>query len=89
MVSKKISKIFNDIIERSWKLQESVEEYFRGFGKGNYGRVIKMARKPEYEEYMKTCEITGAGILIIGALGFAIYYMWVHLPDWVSGWLGL
>ena len=89
MVSKKVTKLLDDIIDKSWKLQETVEEKFRGIGKGNYGRVIKMARKPEYDEYMKTCAITGAGILIIGAIGFAIYYLWVHLPDWIIEVFGL
>lgn len=89
MVSKKYSKLLDDIIDKSWKLQESIEELFRGMGKGNYGRVIKMARKPEYDEYMKTCGITGLGILVIGLLGFSIYYLWTHLPDWVGGGLGL
>lgn len=89
MVSKKVTKLLDDIIDKSWNLQETVEEKFRGIGKGNYGRVIKMARKPEYDEYMKTCAITGAGILIIGAIGFAIYYLWVHLPDWIIEVFGL
>ena len=89
MVSKKISKLLDDIIDKSWKLQETIEEKFRGLGKGNYGRVIKMARKPEYDEYMKTCGITGVGIVIIGGLGFAIYYLWVHLPNWIVDWFGL
>ncbi len=89
MVSKKYSKLLDDIIDKSWKLQESIEELFRGMGKGSYGRVIKMARKPEYDEYMKTCGITGLGILVIGLLGFSIYYLWTHLPDWVGGGLGL
>jgi protein transport protein SEC61 subunit gamma and related proteins len=89
MVSKKFSKLLDDIIDKSWKLQERLEESFRGMGKGEYGRVIKMARKPEYDEYMKTCGITGIGIVVIGGMGFAIYYLWVHLPDWVGGWLGL
>jgi len=89
MVPKKISKLLDNIINKSWKLQEVIEEKFRGLGKGNYGRVVRMARKPDYDEYMKTCAITGAGILIIGFLGFGIYYLWVHLPPWVSDLLGL
>ena len=89
MVSKKVSKLLDDIIDKSWKLQETIEEKFRGIGKGNYGRVIKMARKPEYDEYMKTCAITGAGIVFIGGLGFTIYYLWVHLPNWIIDLFGL
>ncbi len=89
MVSEKVSKYIDYIIDKSWDLQYLIEEKFKGMGSGEYGRVIKMARKPEYDEYMKTCAITGAGILLIGALGFAIYYAWVHLPDYMSDLLGL
>ena len=42
-------------------------------GKGKYGRVLKMARKPTNEEYEKSAKITGAGILLVGAIGFLIY----------------
>lgn len=89
MVSEKISKFIDYIIDKSWDLQYLIEEKFKGLGSGEYGRVVRMARKPEYDEYMKTCAITGAGILLIGALGFAIYYAWVHLPDYMSDLLGL
>ena len=89
MASRKIYRLVDNIIKKSWKLQELIEDKSRGFGKGEYGRVIKMARKPDYEEFMKTCAIVGAGIGIIGGLGFLIYYLWVHLPDWFGGLLGI
>lgn len=62
--------------------QDKVESKFRNVGKGKYGRIIKMARTPTREEYRKTIAITGLGIIIIGALGFAIMWVMTYLPGY-------
>jgi protein transport protein SEC61 subunit gamma and related proteins len=62
--------------------QEKVESKFRNLGKGKYGRILKMARTPTNEEYKKTVAITGAGIIIIGALGFVIMWLMTYLPTY-------
>ncbi|MFP4045865.1 MAG: protein translocase SEC61 complex subunit gamma [Candidatus Aenigmatarchaeota archaeon] len=36
-------------------------------------RVLKVATKPSKEEFFKTFKVTGLGILLIGAIGFAIF----------------
>jgi len=54
-------------------MQHRIEIRQQRIGKGKYGRVLKMARKPTNEEYEKTAKITGAGILLVGAIGFLIY----------------
>lgn len=54
-------------------MQYRIEGKINRIGKGKYGRVFKMARKPTDIEYAKTCKITGAGILISGGLGFFIW----------------
>ncbi|MEM2943960.1 MAG: protein translocase SEC61 complex subunit gamma [Methanomassiliicoccales archaeon] len=64
-----------DIIEKSWEVQKSIEDRFKHLGKGKYGRVIKMARKPSSEEYIRIIQITGLGLIIIGGLGFLIYWI--------------
>jgi protein transport protein SEC61 subunit gamma-like protein len=61
-------------------LQDEFESKARGFGRGKYGRIIKMARTPSKDEYMKTVYITAAGILIIGFVGFAIWWLMTVLP---------
>lgn len=61
------------ITETFWKIQRKFEEKFQQLGKGKYSRILKMAKKPTREEYRKVITITGLGIIIIGALGFAIY----------------
>ena len=74
-----------DIVDKSWEVQKRIEERVRLLGKGKYGRVLKMARKPTKDEYSKTVMITGLGLFLIGGLGFAIYILVPRLP----GWLGL
>lgn len=36
-------------------------------------RVLKITRKPDREEFSMAAKVTGAGILIIGGIGFLIY----------------
>jgi protein transport protein SEC61 subunit gamma-like protein len=40
---------------------------------GQCKRVIKVARKPGKGEYINFAKITGAGILLIGFIGFIVY----------------
>ncbi|MCD6276127.1 MAG: protein translocase SEC61 complex subunit gamma [Thermoplasmata archaeon] len=69
------------IVDKSAELQKRVENWVHGFGKGKYSRILKMARKPTAEEYGKVLAITSAGIIIIGGLGFLIYYI---LSVWLN-----
>ncbi len=69
-----------DIVDKSWEVQEDIEERVKRIGKGKYGRVIKMARKPTNDEYIKTIMITGLGMALIGGLGFLIYLIWTTIP---------
>jgi len=39
---------------------------------GTYTRVLRLARKPGSKEYSQVAKVTGLGILLIGAVGFAI-----------------
>jgi len=78
-----------DIMERSWKGQRYVEGYLKGVGKGKYGRVLKMAKKPDAEEYKRSLQVTSLGAIAIGGLGFAIYYVWKYGPDFFRSLLGL
>ena len=68
-----------DIVEESWNIQRRIENRAKNLGKGKYGRVLKMARKPETEEYVKVLQITSLGLFLMGALGFLIYLLWVAL----------
>lgn len=76
-------------IEKAWDLQHSIEARQKRIGKGKYGRVLKMARKPTNEEYAKTSKITGAGIMLIGGLGFLIFLIATQVAPWIAEILGL
>lgn len=72
------------IRDRQYRLEARRER----IGKGKYGRVLKMARKPTNEEYEKTSKITGLGIIVIGALGFVIYIIRELVVPWLLEVLG-
>ena len=88
---KREDKIKSDksFIERAWDLQYKLEAKQQRIGKGKYGRVLKMARKPTDDEYVKTSKITGLGILLIGGLGFVIFLVTTIVAPWVAETLGL
>jgi len=73
------------IVDKGWETQRRIEERAKRVGKGKYGRVLRMARKPTNEEFAKVVTVTGLGLILIGALGFFIYLMMTAFPDWVAG----
>ena len=76
------------ILDKAWEIQHKIEVRQERIGKGKYGRVLKMARKPTNEEYEKTAKITSLGILAVGALGFAIYMIVDQVIPWMLEALG-
>ena len=76
-------------MEKAWDLQHNLESRQKRIGKGKYGRVLKMARKPTNDEYAKTSKITFAGILLIGGLGFLIFLTANQVAPWIAEMLGL
>ena len=74
-------------VERAWDLQHRMEARQKRIGKGKYGRVLKMARKPTDEEFSKTSKITGAGILLIGGLGFTVWLLAKQVAPWIADML--
>lgn len=72
-------------LDRSWDAQRKVEKKISSFGKGRYARVLRMARKPEPEEFRQTSGIVLVGIAVIGGIGFAIFL----LMSWIQGLMGI
>ncbi|OYT46611.1 protein translocase SEC61 complex subunit gamma [Thermoplasmatales archaeon ex4484_6] len=72
--------------ERSQKGQRWIEFRIKTTGKGKYGRVLKMSRKPTSDEYSKTLIISGLGIVLIGGIGFVIFLIWRYFAD-VASWI--
>ena len=77
------------IIDKFWKIQHRIEDRARYIGKGKYGRVLKMARKPSSEEFNKTSIVVGIGVVLIGGLGFLLFLLWKHVPNFFGGLLGI
>jgi len=78
-----------DIVDKSWDVQRRIEERMKRLGRGKYGRVLKMARKPTSDEYSKVVLITGLGIAAIGAMGFVIYLIMRYGPRIFGGLFGI
>ena len=67
--------------------QDSIESGIRGFGKGSWARIIKMARKPSSLEFRQTCIVCGIGMFILGFIGFVmLVFMDNVLPSFFE-WL--
>ncbi|PYB67607.1 MULTISPECIES: protein translocase SEC61 complex subunit gamma [unclassified Thermoplasma] len=61
------------IEDKAEEIQQGIERRFSSIGKGKYARILRMARKPTRDEYIKVLIITAVGLLIIGGVGFIIY----------------
>ena len=68
---------FEDRVQ-TW--QDNLESGIRGFGKGSWARIIKMARKPSSLEFRQTCIVCGIGMFILGFIGFVIL---VLMDNWL------
>lgn len=68
-------------LDKSWEAQRKVEKKLGSIGKGRYARVLRMARKPEPEEFRRTTNIVLIGIAVVGFIGFLIFLF----MDWLQG----
>lgn len=68
------------IVDRAWDAQNRLEARVGNLGKGKYGRVIRMSRKPTPEEFAKTSKVTMIGVAALGGLGFLIYHLMRLIP---------
>ena len=46
----------------------------------SYVRVLKLASTPSWQEFSQVAKIAGAGILLVGFLGFLIYTVMFFIP---------
>jgi protein transport protein SEC61 subunit gamma-like protein len=46
----------------------------------SYVRVLKLASTPSWTEFSQVSKIAGAGILLVGLLGFLIFALMSFLP---------
>lgn len=70
-------------LDRANKLQEEVDGRLHHLGHGKYGRILRMARRPTSDEYVKVLEVTWLGAAIIGLTGFAFYIFFSQAGPWI------
>jgi protein transport protein SEC61 subunit gamma-like protein len=46
----------------------------------SYVRVLKLASTPSWEEFSQVSKIAGAGIILVGLLGFLIFVVMSVVP---------
>ena len=68
------------LVGRAWDAQEKLEGRLGNIGRGKYGRVIRMARKPTPEEYRKAATVSAAGLVLLGSIGFLIFFLMSFIP---------
>ncbi|MFZ0892369.1 MAG: protein translocase SEC61 complex subunit gamma [Thermoplasmata archaeon] len=74
-------------LDRAKHIQDQFDGRLRTVGHGRYGRILRMARKPTTDEYVKVLEVTALGAILIGLVGFSIYLFFTVLGPWIWGYL--
>ncbi|HEV2166776.1 MAG TPA: protein translocase SEC61 complex subunit gamma [Thermoplasmata archaeon] len=70
-------------LDRAKQLQDEFDGRLKTVGHGKFGRVLRMARKPTTDEYVRVLEITWLGAVLIGAIGFMIYIFFSQVGPWL------
>jgi protein transport protein SEC61 subunit gamma-like protein len=70
-------------LDRARKVQDGVDGRLHSLGHGKYGRILRMARRPTSDEYVKVLEVTWFGAVLIGLTGFAIYIFFTEAGPWL------
>jgi protein transport protein SEC61 subunit gamma-like protein len=70
-------------LDRARRVQDQFDGRLRNVGHGKYGRILRMARRPTSEEYVKVLEVTWLGAILIGLVGFAIYIFFSQAGPWI------
>ena len=70
-------------LDRARRVQDNFDSRLRNVGHGKYGRILRMARRPTSEEYVKVLEVTWIGATLIGLTGFALYIFFTVAGPWL------
>jgi protein transport protein SEC61 subunit gamma and related proteins len=71
-------------VDKAWDAQHNIERKWDAIGSGRFARVLRMARKPEPEEFRQSATIVLIGIGVIGGLGFMVFLF----MDWLLETIG-
>jgi protein transport protein SEC61 subunit gamma-like protein len=70
-------------LDRIKRTQDQIDTRLKNVGHGKYGRILRMARKPDTDEYVKVLQITFLGAVLIGGVGFIIYIFFTQIGPWL------
>ena len=70
-------------LDRARRVQDNFDGRLRNVGHGKFGRILRMARRPTSEEYVKVLQVTWLGAVLIGLTGFAIYIFFSEAGPWI------
>lgn len=70
-------------LDRARQIQEEVDGRLHSVGHGKFGRILRMARRPTSEEYVKVLEVTWIGAALIGSVGFLFYIFFTVVGPWL------
>jgi len=70
-------------LDRARRVQDKLDGRLRNVGHGKYGRILRMARRPSVDEYVKVLEVTWLGAVVIGLVGFFIYIFFTQVGPWL------
>jgi protein transport protein SEC61 subunit gamma-like protein len=70
-------------LDRARRVQDEFDGRLHTVGHGKYGRILRMARRPTSEEYVKVLQVTALGAVLIGFTGFALYIFFNQVGPWL------
>lgn len=70
-------------LDRARQIQDGLDGRLKTLGHGKFGRVLRMARKPTVDDYVKVLEVTWLGAVLIGVVGFLIYIFFSQAGPWI------
>ena len=70
-------------LDRARKVQDEVDGRLHTLGHGKYGRILRMARRPTQDEYVKVLGVTWLGAVLIGLTGFGFYIFFTEVGPWL------
>jgi protein transport protein SEC61 subunit gamma and related proteins len=78
IILKLVVKSLAENMLKSAKINRNVVQVLK-----SYVRILKLSKKPSREEFLMIAKVAGAGILVIGFVGFLIYVLLTVAPQWV------
>lgn len=78
IILKLVVKSLAENMLKSAKINRNVVQVLK-----SYVRILKLSKKPSREEFLMIAKVAGAGILVIGLVGFLIYVLLTVAPQWV------